>query len=341
VTKFDQLEATRVNLEREKIVTNENGSLAWGTSYLLDAYLHIYEATGDPKYLSKFVALADAVANQTDARRRVTDYKGRARVGWGASGKYSQHGERIVWLAHSAMLVYPLARFALLVKETPSLAQYATKTRSYQELAEAALHEFDSQWRRDPKSGGGFYVFEKDEPAANIPAGEDFPVPFNMQLLAGRVFIVLWKLTGNSAYREKAEALGKQYKSNLTVDSNGAYVSHYWYGKGLTVNSHVEDFSHATEGMNFAVDAGREGIVFTPSDLKPFVGTFFRYADTGGGTMLKPSTTAGLWLVLSEVDCRVYRAAAPYLMSLAGVQHPVVLEGIAQLAHYYKQCGSN
>jgi hypothetical protein len=71
------------------------------------------------------------------------------------------------------------------------------------------------------------------------------------------------------------------------------------------------------------------------------VGAFFRYADAGGGTMLKPNTAADLWLDLSQVDCRVYRADAPYLMSLAGVQHPVVLEGIAQLARYYKQCGSS
>ncbi len=41
-TSFDALDAVSVDLERWKTYTNENGALAWGTSYLLDAYLDMF-----------------------------------------------------------------------------------------------------------------------------------------------------------------------------------------------------------------------------------------------------------------------------------------------------------
>jgi hypothetical protein len=339
VAKFNELESKSIHFEQYKARTNEEGELAWGTSYALNAYLYLYQATGDQRYLNKFVSLADALAQQTDANRGVTDYKGRSRVGWGSGPRYSKNGERIVWLAHSAVIVYPLARFALIVKQTSGLSQFAEKAGSYQQLAETALHEFDNQWRSGP-NGEGFYVFEKDEPAKNIPAGSEYPLPFNMELSAGRVCIVLWKLTGNSAYREKAEGLAKTFKKNLAVDPNGAYQWHYFHDKSLTIYKGEEDFGHASADIGFAVEAYRESIVFTRSDIERFVGTFIRYSDASSGTMLKPNDSAGLWLLLSEVDCRVYRAVLPFLMSKVGPQHPQVLQGVAELAFYYKQCGN-
>jgi len=234
VAKFNELESKSINLDRSKAHTNEEGDLAWGNSYAMNAYLYMYQATGDQRYLNKFLSLADALAQQTDASRGLTDYKGRSRVGWGSGARYSKNGERIVWLGHSAVIVYPLARFASMVKQTAGLSQFAEKARSYQQLAEAALHEFDNQWREGP-NGGGFYVFEKDEPQKRLPGGSEYPLPFNYELSAGRVCIVLWKLTGNSAYREKAEALAKTFKKNLTVGPDGAYQWHYWNDKGLDI----------------------------------------------------------------------------------------------------------
>ena len=339
VAKFDELEPKSINLDRSKASTNEEGEIVWGTSYALNAYSYMYQATGDQKYLHKFVILADALAQQTDANRGVTDYKGRSRVGWGSGPRYSKNGERIVWLGASAIIVYPLARFAWTVKQTPGLSQFAEKAHSYQQLAETALHEFDNQWRSRP-NGEGFYVFEKDEPAKNVPSGSEYPLPFNLELSAGRVFILLWKLTGSSAYREKAEAMAKTFKKNLAVDPNGAYQWHYWHDDSLAIWKGEEDISHGAADIGFALEASRESIVFTRDDMERFVATFVRYTDASSGTMLKPNDSAGRWVILSEVDCRVYRAVLPFLMSKTGSQHPQILQGIAELAYYFKQCGN-
>ena len=349
VAKFNELDLKSIEFYRYKPQVNESGEITWGTSYALNAFLYMYQATSDQRYLNKFLNLADALEQQTDASRGLTDYKGRSRVGWGSGARYSKNGERIVYLVGSAVIVYPLARFALMVKQTPGLSQYAGKARSYQQLAETALHEFDNQWRSGP-NGEGFYVFEKDQPAKNLPGGSEYPLPLNMELDAGRVDIVLWKLTGNSAYREKAEALAKTFKRNLNVGPDGAYQWHYWHDKGLDIWKGEEDIEHGSYDITFALDAYRESIVFTRSDMERFVGTFIRYTDASSGTMLStcregkckpgPDNSAGRWLILSEVDCRVYQLVLPFLMSMVGPKHPVVLEGVAELAFYYKQCGN-
>ena len=83
VAKFDSLGAVSVDTERWKTFTNEQGALAWDTSYALDAYLDMYEATRDWRYVQKFIILSGALAERTDERRGLADYKGRKRVGWG------------------------------------------------------------------------------------------------------------------------------------------------------------------------------------------------------------------------------------------------------------------
>lgn len=164
-------------METGKSFTNEHGSLAWGASYPLEAYLDMYEATRDWKYVRKFMILVGALAERTDERRGLADYKGRKRVGCGAV-KYSKAGERIVWLVHTGMITRQLVRFSLLVRERPASAGIVSEAARLRRLVEAALQEFDGQWRYDPATGLGHYVYEDDEPHGDL-VGAETPVPFN------------------------------------------------------------------------------------------------------------------------------------------------------------------
>lgn len=336
VTKFDALEAASVDVETWKTFTNEYGLLAWGTSYLLEAHLDMYEVTKSPRYLNKFIILTNALANQADAKRDLTDYKGRKRVGWGAVA-YSKAGERVVWLAHTGMIAYPLVRFASIVSRTPSLSFLISEATRFRRLAEAALHEFDGQWRYDSSNGVGHYVFEDSEPLKKS-AGQGTPVPFNQQLAAGQAFIILWKLTGDSVYQQKAESMAQHFKRHLRVDSTGAYEWDYWYGKGLVLYGSREDISHGAIDVNFVVEAVHHSFGFTHNDLALFASTFFRETSVSEGKMLKPSDAVGRWLGLAEVDCGVYHVVRPYLMDKKGIQHSQVLLGVAKLAKYAAIC---
>lgn len=76
---FSQLTATA---EFGPTVNNESGGLSWGQSYLCQALLRCYEATGDAHYLDEFVRRADWIVDMTDRARGVTDYLGRSGPVW-------------------------------------------------------------------------------------------------------------------------------------------------------------------------------------------------------------------------------------------------------------------
>ncbi|RJQ52735.1 MAG: hypothetical protein C4521_09515 [Actinobacteria bacterium] len=69
--------------------TNELGQYAWGESYVLAAYVMMYEATGETRYLDKFVEHANAVSAATDAARGVKDYRGKTLGAWRCGGIYT------------------------------------------------------------------------------------------------------------------------------------------------------------------------------------------------------------------------------------------------------------
>ena len=331
VTKFDELEAATINVAEWKGFTNDAGDLAWGASYLLNAYLDMYEATKDSRYLRNFVGIADTLSGKTDASRRIPDYKGRCRVGWG-SVTFSNHRERIVFLVHTGMIVYPLVRFAAIA---PPL-QFSTKAEIYRKLAESALNEFNAQWRTS-KGGTGFYVTEDDQPSSES-LHSDTPVPVNMQLAAGRAFVLLWKVTGKCVYRERSAALARYFRGHLIMDRSGGYVWNYWYpGVGLRSPS-PEDLSHGAIDIDFAVLAAHNNLVFSSRDLQRFTVTFFRLINgTRQGDTADLDAT-GRWLSLSEESCKIYDALLPSLMARTGLQQSQVLLGIAGLAKYADRC---
>ncbi|MEV6153212.1 hypothetical protein AB0L53_22980 [Nonomuraea sp. NPDC052129] len=62
--------------------TNEVGGLGWGASYVLAAYIRMYEAYRDPYYLDRLIHNADLVLAQRDSERGVTDYRGLSLPAW-------------------------------------------------------------------------------------------------------------------------------------------------------------------------------------------------------------------------------------------------------------------
>lgn len=333
-------------------LSNENGSLAWGQSYLSEAYLDMYETTKNQKYLEKFVIQADRVIGNTDKNRNLEDYRGRFVVGWGAT-KYSPSNLRVIYLVHTGMITYPMVKFALMVKNDNNLDKFRDKANAYVQLAEEALSVFDEYWMFNENTGVGYYQFRvREQPVGTLVSEKAqeilMPLPFNQQLAAGRSSLYLCQIQGNeSNFCTKATALAKHFRNRVRQDSNGFYVWDYWYGEALDVFSRTrEDVSHGGIDVDFSILAYRKSIVVEETDIKNFKNTYYQISQNGqfsrfvDGTGEATSPTfISLWMEMSQYDCKPWQDFKSLLeQDKLPEQVGTVMLGIAKLAKYYDVC---
>ena len=335
---FDSLDSAWKPEKRYGASDNGQGLLAWGAAYLLDAYMDMFDATRDERYLLRCAALGSKVLKATDEAERRPDYRGKMLPGWGAA-KYSLHGERIVWLVHTGMLTYPILRFALEAGRSgnPRLAAAAAEFASF---SERALAVFDGEWVAD-SGGEGHYRFPDDAPASDNRPFAPMPVPFNQQLAAGRSLLLLGALTGNPAYLSKAEALARHFRSRLDKLQDGSFCWTYWYGKGRIGYPAREDVSHGAIDIGFAVLAGRRGLVFSKVDLEALAKTFLLHIAKEGGFAKKVDGSgeergdlACLWLDLAEVEPAIWHRCRDALGNLGRPPEAYTFSAYAKLMKY-------
>ena len=335
-------------------IFNEDGTLAWGQSYLLNAYIDMYEVTKDIKYIQKIISQADKLIANTDQARNLRDYRGNSVLGWGAT-TYSLNNIRVVYLVHTGMITYPLVKFAMLVEYDKNLRSYRQKASEYKKFSTEALSFFDPEWKFNQDNGEGFYTFKEiEQPDTNETNPNNLqrslPLPFNQQLAAGRTMLMLCQLSKKSPFCDKSEALAKHFKNRIILETNGSYVWKYWYGDVLKVYPVIEDVSHGAIDIDFAILAYRNGIVFDKNDLERFVKTYTKNISRQEGiansvngreglveTSYEP--VVGLWMELAEYDCTVWHDFRLILEeNEISSSDTVAMLGIAKLAKYYNLC---
>lgn len=359
ISKFNEFDNAINNGQGYSNATNEDGTLAWTQSYLLEAYLDMYEATGNIKYIQKFVSQEDEVLSNNDKERGIQDYKGRVRTGWSAT-KYSKNKERMIHIAHSGMILYPIVKFIVMVKSQKKLKKYINIANKYIILAEKSVSEFEGQWRFNPETKEGSYWFEGDEP---LNTDLKAPMPFNGPLAMGRVLIMLYLATNKGVYIDKAKALAWHFKNNLVETKEGYYI--WGYRPNLKKYPQVEDISHGAIDVDFAILAYKNGIVFNKSDIEKFEKSllnankkaknyaFSKFVDGNDDLKNKEYSNApgdiskvavGRWLELSAYNCDIYKVVFDYLAQTikeSKKEHPAVMLGIAKLVKYYEVCYAN
>ncbi len=180
------------------------------------------------------------------------------------------------YAVHDGMVTYPIAQWIEIVRGDAALhARYGKKADEYVSVLDK---QFRQKWERfwvDLPGGAGAYTFT-DDPTERFPS---CLLPHNQYLALGRTFLVLQAIPGvpnREVYREKAEKMARYFKANVRENA-GAYVWNYWDPRAdepMKVSVRVEDTSHATIDVGFAVEACRRGIVFTTGDLKRLAATY-------------------------------------------------------------------
>lgn len=353
IKKFEKLDSAINNGNGYINYTNENGTLAWAQSPLLEAYLEVYQNTKDYIYIKKFIHQANHIIAKTDKERGIKDYKGRTRIGWSAI-KYSKDKKTpLVHLLHTGMILYPLLKFCSLIKTDASLSPYSETANLFIQIAEEAISEFEDQWRFNKEKDEGCYWFEGDEP---ILTNLKLPMPLNHNLSIGRVILKLYKLTEKENYLKKCKALGSFFKKNIIETPKGSYI---WGYRPIPYTfSQIEDISHGSIDVEFAIEMYRNSLIFNYEDMKKFVqtfislkkdGKFFKYVNATDDLPGKFNPNApgdlsdsiGRWLELSEFDCLVYKFGFEYFTNRiknSQREHPQILLGLSKLIKYYDEC---
>jgi len=321
--------------------TNDEAVLAWGESYVMMSLAAMYRATGHRMYLDRLATHLDGVLLQRDDQREVTDYRGVSAACWQTT---AYQAEPYCYVVHSGMLIYPMADYVLLVEQA-GLSEadvgdgetYGDKASRFLAAAEETVAAHEDQW--DP---AGFYRFRADADFLNY-AGDD--VPFNQSHAMGRALLVLFDVTQDPAYLEKATAMAQWFRSQMSDGGSGELLWNYWGG---AYQGNGEDISHAAINVDFAALAAEHGAVFSEADVAKLAATFMEnvyvahtsYADfVGGGPLDNPSyrPQTGRWLRLTRARTSVYAGVRELYerdYPAAGVGSGSILLGWANLARY-------
>ena len=314
--QFDALDLALNGGEGYKGYNNETATLAWGESYIMMAYVAMYQATSDTFYLQKLADHADAVLEQRDDVRGVTDYRGVSGACW-RNLHYQSDNSPYCYVVHSGMIIYPMLQFVLLVDADPALGSVtsfdgqtlAEKADEYRLRAMETVAAHEWQWRNGPQADEGYYLFPADAPPG-VPAGLN--LPSNQQNALARALVALYQATGNADYADHAERMARLFLRGTGIQGD-SYVWDYWNLLGDTgFDGPGEDISHAAINVDFAAVAARAGMLFDTTDMGRFVATFTDNVVAGegevhdrvdgGGDSGIYEIQSGRWLGLSTWD---------------------------------------
>jgi hypothetical protein len=295
----------------------EAGLLAWGETYVGATQLAMFDATGNTQYIDLVLHSAEtmydnradrlAPALMDEIRNKVMPAFISFNLPLGAMAR--DHA----WLVHSGYLSYPVTNAIVEINQNPQLqALYGSRAAALTADITATMDSFDSEFSLLSGGRGVYY-----EPYLDFYAPTtDGQTPFNMQNAAGLTYLGLWKATGDERFRDRAEALAKTMKAELTAVSD----RYRWRYAAYSPASSYSDISHAGLDVSFIVDAYESGIVFDDTDIQRLANTmrhiqvdpgFTPNVDGAGAGSIAQTRLAVLWLKLTRYDAALRQEMLP------------------------------
>ena len=353
---------------------------SWGVPAQMEALVLMYEKTGEKKYAETLIKYIGNVIDRRDDLRgqmrglsKVSDYRGISGAVW-STNHYNEtvdSGAPYAHLVHSANILYPMAKFVAIIKQSGSVIQNLTSDpqgrygeQTYKRIAEDIIQKInetlsfhEDQWQTEP-GGIGYYKERSNNPPIKY-AGKI--LPFNMQSSIGRVFVQMYRATSQDKYLTKLIGISNFIKSNTFFDRNlQSNTWKYWGNTDL-----YEDISHAGLTVSFPYECFKYNIlykgkpVYSFSDIQYYINTFIKdiyqfplFINIGvnynkESWNIKSNIKTGsssydgyisyMWLYLSEYDRRIYQIIAD-LQAAKNYYDKIQVDGsfltIALLANY-------
>ncbi|MFW6154226.1 MAG: hypothetical protein ACOC95_03320 [Planctomycetota bacterium] len=267
--------------------THTGDAWTWHARFPMDGFLDAYLAGRDAAWLDAAVEYFDWCIDQLlvgpDGHK-----------GW-LGPAYRMPGRLGEYPVGDALMIGPMVRFSerVLTDEPALAARYGPAARRYVELAEALIFEKWDQrgiWHEDGPYGVYTtwpWTFTEEKSDRWAPPPEGMPtttLPINMQVHWGVAAARLWRITGEEAWRTRAEKLFNFAKSRLNLYDDH-YSWNYWepFGPWDVKTDHDQDFNswinthpyrnyQAGEVAAF-VEAYHRGITFDDVDIRRFLRT--------------------------------------------------------------------
>ncbi|MHB8996057.1 MAG: hypothetical protein ACYC63_12495 [Armatimonadota bacterium] len=180
--------------------------------------------------------------------------------------------EPLEFAVHEGMIAYPAAMFIEAVKKDPKLQEQfgASADRFLAYINEHMLRKHEQHWLQVDESRGAWRFMDL--------VTERYPnqiLPHNQYLALARALLVLKDVPGADPLAgRRAEQMARLFRSYL-IEQGEAFVWHYW---DIPVpderfKPNMEDTSHGTIDVGFAIEAAQRGVVFTDADMKRFTRT--------------------------------------------------------------------
>lgn len=243
-------------------LNNDEGDLAWRTSYRMASLNEMYRATKDVKYLQLNTSWSEAVLRARDDATGQACWDGKVAPVWSSSA-FSPKG-RTAYLVHTAVITFPILDLLVLK---------GVKTEQDRRLLEKmteSLEAHDHQWREGPAKGEGHYVYTAEQD----PKLTGTPLPVNRSNAMAKSLWLAWKLTGRVEYRDRTLALARFFKNRLEITETGGYTWPYDMTADVQAPARPpEDSSHGALTASLVPLLATDGQVFTPTDLDRFAAT--------------------------------------------------------------------
>ncbi len=346
---------------------NRKGILANNEPAIINAYLRMYEATKDVKYLRNAVVHGDRILSHRDDQAGYANYRGNSAPVWSdANGKYVRDDKAYPFVLESGLLIKPLAYFAYLVRnedclkivKMPDGRTFADIAGNYIAKARQTVRYHHENWRIDTVKGRpiGFYVLPRD---ADFVVGVDpgRPVPTNYQTAMGSALLSFYLATRYPSYKRRADRIAYFLLDEFKNKPDESIRFNYWpsmnyYPSGYVFYSaKAEDISHASLSLEFVVLYYENSLgIFYQSDIKRLANTYLSKLDKGDGRFahrIDGSGTAthsdrhqlGQFAFLGDQDPRVFESVENALLFSVDLLNnpPASTSGFLSLANYLYQ----
>ncbi|MHB8985534.1 MAG: hypothetical protein ACYC38_06295, partial [Eubacteriales bacterium] len=273
--KFNQVDQYNRNSWEWYKTQLDNDALSWGESYLTRAYLLMYEATRDEHYLDSFIGHVDSQLNRRDNIRGVTDHRGLSLPAW-RNGAFTNNTSYWIYAVQTGLTVTPMAEFAAMVNNDPSLSKYQAKSNEYLQAAKDAVKAHDL--RDQPQYLDTNSRWIEDTTSMHLA------LPINMNLAQGSAMFAIYEATGDKTYLDKATKVANYFKKYLILNNSlNAYTWKY-FPDSDSYGTVYEDADHVVPELEFINFAYKHGI-FNESDMQRFANTATKIMTKSDGTI--------------------------------------------------------